>query len=79
MDINMPVKNGFEATMEIRQFNTLIPIIALTAVEIKDQKSKIFNSGMNDIILKPYDIDSFKKIIVSNISMNQNDELRKLA
>ena len=79
MDINMPVKNGFEATMEIRQFNTLIPIIALTAVEIEDQKSKIFNSGMNDIILKPYDIDSFKKIIVSNISIHQNDELRKLA
>ncbi|WP_299765455.1 ATP-binding protein [uncultured Dokdonia sp.] len=79
MDINMPVKNGFDATVEIRQFNTSIPIIALTAVEIEGQKSQIFSSGMNDIILKPYDIDTFKKIIVYNLSVHLKDELRKLA
>ena len=56
MDINMPVKNGIEATKDIRQFNTTIPIIALTAVDIEEQKNQIFECGMNDIILKPYDM-----------------------
>jgi signal transduction histidine kinase/BarA-like signal transduction histidine kinase len=67
MDINMPVKNGFEATKQIRKFNTVIPIIALTAVDIEEQKNEIFDCGMNDIILKPYDIDQFKKTIASNL------------
>ncbi len=68
MDINMPVKNGIEATEEIRTFNTNIPIIALTAVDIEEQKNQIFGCGMNDIILKPYDIDRFKEIIISNLN-----------
>jgi signal transduction histidine kinase/ActR/RegA family two-component response regulator len=79
MDINMPVKNGIEATKEIRTFNKFIPIIALTAVEIEEQKYQIFDCGMNDIILKPYDIDLFKKTIIANLSPQVKDELRKLA
>ncbi|WP_340201717.1 response regulator [Ascidiimonas sp. W6] len=71
MDINMPVKNGIEATTEIRAFNRVIPIIALTAVEVEQQKYQIFNCGMNDIILKPYDMDKFKKTIVANLSVNE--------
>jgi CheY-like chemotaxis protein len=68
MDINMPVKNGIEATKDIRVFNTTIPIIALTAVDIEEQKNQIFECGMNDIILKPYDIDRFKETITSNLN-----------
>ncbi|MFK7833334.1 MAG: ATP-binding protein [Winogradskyella sp.] len=79
MDINMPVKNGIEATKEIRTFNKFIPIIALTAVEIEEQKHKIYDSGMNDIILKPYDVDQFKKTIIANLTPKHESELRKLA
>jgi signal transduction histidine kinase/ActR/RegA family two-component response regulator len=79
MDINMPVKNGIDATREIREFNKFIPIIALTAVEIEEQKYQIFECGMNDIILKPYDIDLFKKTIIANLSPQAKGELRKLA
>lgn len=67
MDINMPVKNGIDASKDIRVFNNTIPIIALTAVEIEEQKHQIFESGMNDIIVKPYDIDIFKQTILENI------------
>lgn len=74
MDINMPVKNGIEATREIRRFNTQIPIIALTAVEIEEQKQQIFDSGMNDIILKPYDIELFKKAILANLLSNPSSD-----
>jgi len=75
MDINMPVKSGIEATKDIRQFNTTIPIIALTAVDIEEQKNQIFECGMNDIILKPYDIDLFKKTIAANINTKLETKL----
>ncbi|WP_422107216.1 ATP-binding protein [Winogradskyella sp.] len=79
MDINMPVKNGIEASTEIRTFNSNVPIIALTAVEIEEQKYKIFKSGMNDIILKPYDIDLFKKTIIKNLLNNERNDFKKTA
>lgn len=68
MDINMPVMNGIEATQEIRKHNNDIPIIALTAVEIKEMRTKIYDSGMTDIIIKPYDISKFKNTILRNLT-----------
>lgn len=68
MDINMPMKNGIAATKEIREFNTTIPIVALTAVEIEELRFSIFESGMNDIIVKPYDITKFIQTISKNIA-----------
>lgn len=67
MDINMPVKNGLEATREIRGFNKRLPIIALTAVEIEEIRNEIYQSGMNDIIVKPYDTVKFINTIMKNI------------
>lgn len=67
MDINMPIKNGLEAAKEIRKFNKEIPILALTAVEIDEMKNNILNSGMNDIIVKPYDTTVFLKKISKNL------------
>lgn len=67
MDIHMPKKNGMEATMTIRTFNPNIPIIALTAVEVKEMRHRIYESGMNDIIVKPYDITKFKRTILRNL------------
>lgn len=78
MDINMPVKSGIEASKEIRTFNDDIPIIALTAVEIEEQKYQIFESGMNDIIVKPYDIDLFKQTILENLFKDKRKKLKKL-
>lgn len=68
MDINMPVKDGLTATREIRDFDEVTPIIALTAVEVKEMRCKIYNAGLTDIIIKPYDIEQFKQTILRNIS-----------
>lgn len=67
MDINMPVKDGLEATQEIRLFDQKIPIIALTAVEVREMRYKIYNAGLSDIIVKPYDITLFKQTILRNL------------
>lgn len=54
MDINMPVMDGYEATREIRKFNSEIPILALSAEVFSEIKDKINDCGMNGFIYKPF-------------------------
>ena len=55
MDIQMPNKNGYEATDEIRKLNDSedIPIIAITAGIMTGDKEKCLKVGMNDYLPKP--------------------------
>ncbi|ARN71938.1 hypothetical protein BST91_09885 [Nonlabens tegetincola] len=66
MDVNMPVMDGITATQNIRKISD-VPIIALTAVEIEEARERIYSSGMNDIIIKPYDIKELKNKIATTI------------
>lgn len=67
MDIHMPGIDGFETTLQIRKVNSITPIIALTAVEASEIRSKIMEVGMNDVILKPYVNDVFFNTIHKNL------------
>jgi len=67
MDVNMPGITGMEATVKIREFNKDIPVVALTALEIEEIREDIYKSGMNDIIIKPYDTSTFYQVIYRNI------------
>jgi len=67
MDLNMPIKNGFEACKEIRAMNENIPIVALTAVEVEEVRNEIYLAGMNDIVVKPYDVTKFIQTILVNL------------
>ena len=49
----MPVMNGYAATLEIRQVNPDIPIIAQTAYAFSNDKQKAEAAGCNDYITKP--------------------------
>jgi signal transduction histidine kinase/ActR/RegA family two-component response regulator len=58
MDVQMPVKNGLQATLEIRMSDYKwkdIPIIALTASHEDEVKDDIISSGMNDYVIKPFE------------------------
>jgi len=59
MDIHMPVMDGKESTEEIRKFNREIPIIALTAVALKESEKELYTLGFDDIIPKPFKVDEF--------------------
>ena len=67
MDINMPKMNGLDVTKKLRQIDLHIPIIALTAVDETNIKEKAIAMGMNDIIIKPYDIEHFLKTLIKNL------------
>lgn len=56
MDVQMPEMNGLEATAKIRNIagpKHHIPIIALTAANVKEERDKCLASGMDDFIVKP--------------------------
>jgi PAS domain S-box-containing protein len=53
MDFNMPIMNGVEATVEIRKTNQKIPIIALTAYAMAEDKDRAYAVGCNDFLAKP--------------------------
>jgi len=54
MDIHMPVMDGLEAAAEILTLNTNIPIIAMTANIMEDEKKQYETVGMNGHLGKPF-------------------------
>ncbi len=67
MDIHMPDMNGFEATERIRMFNSEIPIVALTAVELEKVTEQNASVLMNDFIIKPYKNEEFISTIMGHM------------
>lgn len=63
MDINMPLMNGFETTKRIRQLGIKTPIVALTAFDKDEITDEAISSGMNDIIIKPFEPVKLFKIM----------------
>ena len=58
MDIQMPIMNGYEATVAIRNThnpNQRAPIVALTASAMIDHKNVALEAGMTDFLTKPFD------------------------
>lgn len=64
MDLQMPVMNGFEATIEIRKNDKTIPIIALSANVLKEDIEKTHDVGMNEYLRKPIDTQKLYNCLV---------------
>jgi CheY-like chemotaxis protein len=67
MDIQMPRKDGYEATREIRSLeNGLgadVPIIAMTANAFSEDVERALNAGMNEHVSKPLDMKSLAAVL----------------
>jgi len=58
MDIQMPNMNGYEATQKIREIDSIIPIIALSANVMQEDIQHSLDVGMNAHIAKPIDLQT---------------------
>jgi CheY-like chemotaxis protein len=76
MDLQMPVMDGYEATIAIRLKDKKTPIIALTANAFSDIKQKVMEVGMNDYITKPFDPDDLYKKIKACQNLKNNGLLQ---
>ena len=66
MDCEMPIKNGFETTQEIRQDKTInpgLPIIAVTAHVMNNFKEQALAAGMTAYLAKPIDIEELHELL----------------
>jgi len=73
MDIHMPVMDGFEATIRIRQQTQYLdlPIIAMTASALESSKEQCLSSGMNDYIGKPVSTHELNAVLAKWIKPEQ--------
>ena len=67
MDIQMPIMNGYEATQAIRNLPRKdvkdLPIIAMTANAMEEDKEAVLKNGMNAHLAKPVDIDALIDVL----------------
>ncbi|MGY3055678.1 PAS domain S-box-containing protein [Pedobacter sp. UYEF25] len=65
MDIQMPEMNGYDAASAIRLIEGMhsVPIIALTAGNVKDEREQCIKVGMNDFVPKPVSEESLREVL----------------
>lgn len=77
MDVQMPVMDGLEATVKIRDLtrgtSIHVPVIALTAGISKEERENCFKAGMDDFLAKPVD----KKALYDMLTKYAEDILKK--
>ena len=64
MDLQMPILSGYDATRKIRELDKDIPIVALTAAAMIEDKEKVLSCGMNDHLGKPINSDDLYNTII---------------
>ncbi|MCD6259309.1 MAG: response regulator [Helicobacteraceae bacterium] len=71
MDLQMPVMSGYEATKKIREYDKEIPIIALTAAAMVEDKQKVLEAGMNDHLGKPIEKEDLYEVLKNHIDFSK--------
>ncbi|HEY6528804.1 MAG TPA: response regulator [Cellvibrionaceae bacterium] len=74
MDMQMPVMDGVSATHEIRKSASIseLPIVAMTANAMTQDKERCIAAGMNDHIAKPIDPDELFRTLLRWIKPREN-------
>ncbi|WP_286179445.1 response regulator [Arthrobacter sp. ISL-95] len=76
MDCHMPVMDGFDATRAIRARNghaARIPIIAMTAGALDEDRERCFAAGMDDYISKPVDLAKLAEVLARWVPQQEEE------
>ena len=76
MDLQMPVMDGYEATLAIRNgeagtHNSSLPILAITADVTEGSRSHALSIGINDYLTKPLDPETLYKKVTQTLSIER--------
>ena len=81
MDVHMPEMDGMQATREIREFlaatdmdRKYLPIIALTANAMTEDREHCLNAGMDDYLAKPIDKDELIELLEKWATRKENQK-----
>ncbi|HPJ12872.1 MAG TPA: response regulator [Caldisericia bacterium] len=76
MDVQMPVLDGLDATRKIRQWEQSkhkhIPIVALTAGALSEEKERCLQAGMDDFLPKPIHIETLRSLVTKHLFHESN-------
>jgi len=80
MDLQMPVKDGYQTTAYIRdEMNSNIPIIAMTAHSLPGEQERCYKAGMNGYVPKPFKqpvlLKTIKSVINKGEKLEQNRKI----
>jgi len=78
MDVKMPVMDGVEATVVIREWEEIkklsaTPIIAVTAFDYAEDIKRCMDAGMNDVMFKPADLKTLAKTVEKYLTSKKMD------
>jgi signal transduction histidine kinase/CheY-like chemotaxis protein len=76
MDLEMPVKSGYEATKQIRALDRTIPIIALTAYNDPETIQKTRELGFSDYLAKPFLKSDVIDMIDKHLGRKRSENLK---
>ena len=71
MDVQMPEMTGLQATMQIRREEAVdarVPIVAMTASAMSEERDRCLAAGMDDFISKPVSYKVIEEMITSTFS-----------
>jgi CheY-like chemotaxis protein len=63
MDLKLPDISGYDAMRAIRKFNSAVPIIVQTASKAPEDRVEAFNSGCNEVLVKPFKIEHLSEVM----------------
>jgi len=79
MDLQMPVLDGISATRELRIRGHTMPILAMTASAMVEDRERCLQAGMNDYVPKPLDVDLMAAALARTLNRNADELLEQMA